>query len=1379
MTISLRFPELTKESSKLNFDPLPHQTQLSDKLEDESGQLVFHGLGSGKCVRGDTLVYTSEGIKRIDSFWGPRELVGHEETITLPLGLTIQGGWGSVRLLAAYRQRLPSTEQTYRVETRRGNSLEATGRHRFLVAEGCGLKWKPAAKLTAGDVVAMSASPMQVLAPSVTGDWTANEVEFLLWQAFEGHENSKGKPAVQITQKSAKTRAYLMALARSIGLTPHNRSYPPACGFIDFWSVRWQNKLSATGYNWGVRSAAKVIPPFVLSSVQGLELIIQTMLDAEGSVADTTVEFPSASPDLVASLQAALTYKGVRSALHSKRGRATNGAKIYRTYYRVSVMGEDLAVLRESGAAKARLIPDVTHDNPNFGYPAKDVFTRLKEIGLLATLKVCGGTITKDTVSLATLDAICDRLDDLYCNGYHVTAWGGIAAGWAKRTQDALAKHREELPVLRAALIERKAFRWEPIKSVTPGEVGGIVYDLEVDAPDAQACYVAGSAGFITHNTKTIVNAAHEHGLPLVAIVPASLRNNMKKELETSGFKHPSQVLSYEEALKKMKDPEFLEHASNSLVAFDEAHRGGSEIGQRQKLLKHLPSKKKILATATPARNSPSELGPLINSIHPGSLPDNESAFNKKFIETSTKPVGFAGWLTGQKGEKVRRPKNLHEFEHAIKGKVDFYQAADRSQYPTAEENIVDVPMAPKQQAAYEMVMGKYPMLWYKVKHGLPQTKRDEADFKAFMSGPRQVMNHPGPYNTSATDDDAPKIKAAVDEIEKRYKKDKNFRGVAYSGYLDTGVNPLSRELERRGIPHAMFTGEQDDTERKHIVESYNKGKLPVMLISGAGAEGLDLKGTKLMQILEPHWNEELVDQVRGRAIRYKSHMHLPPAERHVEVQRFHAVTAPSWFDRLVGRTRGTDQSADEYLYNKAQDKRQTLKPFLDILKGRTADDVEAELAQKHAEESSPAVIPCDTKWNTPGVLLDLDGTLVRHMGAEGTSWGPTMVGTQQLLPRRLETLRLLKSRGYKLIGVTNRTTQYEDMDMTTLLHMNHETMELCEGLLDDIVCCPEGDERVIKPSPTMLLYAMQKYRLDPDNTIMVGDLVDDERAASNAGVPFTYADAFFSADWAAVPHALPQPAPHVLGSRRWVSDSVGNLVGTLACNGQEAVNALKKRIEQHIVDMANQLGQLAPDVPEMITSDEVLKIKIPEANDDLAAWIDAAYEERDAGSKVAAMASPLPGNPLTSVFRASPHADPFHKTLHEDHAHVTPFPGIATKRYGTKTGPNEFTTNLHELKLNPGVDFRVHEASNVGPDERASGKRFETLRHVESAGDLQHSAHEGLVHRSEVTPGVIHRVRYDSTGNLLAHEPLRPDHPPIVPWAKPRNPTGPTTMIP
>jgi hypothetical protein len=46
----------------------------------------------------------------------------------------------------------------------------------------------------------------------------------------------------------------------------------------------------------------------------------------------------------------------------------------------------------------------------------------------------------------------------------------------------------------------------------------------------------------------------------------------------------------------------------------------------------------------------------------------------------------------------------------------------------------------------------------------------------------------------------------------------------------------------------------------------------------------LDLKETRTLIILEPYWNQARLDQVKGRAIRYKSHANLPKEQRNVDV---------------------------------------------------------------------------------------------------------------------------------------------------------------------------------------------------------------------------------------------------------------------------------------------------------------------------------------------------------------------------------------------------------------------------------------------------------------------------------------------------------------
>ena len=160
--------------------------------------------------------------------------------------------------------------------------------------------------------------------------------------------------------------------------------------------------------------------------------------------------------------------------------------------------------------------------------------------------------------------------------------------------------------------------------------------------------------------------------------------------------------------------------------------------------------------------------------------------------------------------------------------------------------------------------------------------------------------------------------------------EDANFRGYAYSNFLGSGVEAYQKALKTRGIESAVFSGKLKDADRKAMIEDYNSGKTPVMLISGAGAEGLDLKGTKLIQVLEPHWTNARIHQVRGRGIRYKSHAHLPEEERHTHVQHYFSQRPHTGFQKVLGLKKHL--SADEQLHNIAAEKDRLNKGFLDAL---------------------------------------------------------------------------------------------------------------------------------------------------------------------------------------------------------------------------------------------------------------------------------------------------------------------------------------------------------------------------------------------------------------------------------------------------------------
>jgi SNF2 family DNA or RNA helicase len=82
-------------------------------------------------------------------------------------------------------------------------------------------------------------------------------------------------------------------------------------------------------------------------------------------------------------------------------------------------------------------------------------------------------------------------------------------------------------------------------------------------------------------------------------------------------------------------------------------------------------------------------------------------------------------------------------------------------------------------------------------------------------------------------------------------------------------------------------------TDNKFIFnQSDNKdgNVIKVILISPAGAEGINLANVRQVHLMEPYWNEGRMQQIIGRAIRQCSHKDLPIKERLVDVYRYKMI---------------------------------------------------------------------------------------------------------------------------------------------------------------------------------------------------------------------------------------------------------------------------------------------------------------------------------------------------------------------------------------------------------------------------------------------------------------------------------------------------------
>ena len=413
--------------------------------------------------------------------------------------------------------------------------------------------------------------------------------------------------------------------------------------------------------------------------------------------------------------------------------------------------------------------------------------------------------------------------------------------------------------------------------------------------------------------------------MPANIVVPAPLRENYNNEINKFTTGEKKNVVSYDNLMRHSMNP-------REALILDEAHRIGDPETERFKSILPYASQhdKRILLTGTPIKNYPNELAALAAVLHGGKevLPLKKSDFYNKFVEKREVFPGLINYMMGVKPGVEEVPKNLEEIAKVFRGKVD-YQPSSSEGFPEKSFTTREIPMSQEQYDIYKYVTSKAdPYLAYKVKNNLPPSKQELLRMNAFMTAARMVSNNTTPYG--GTESSSNKIKAVVDDFEERYKNNPNHKGVIYSNFLEGGLNPIHEELISRGIPSAVFDGSLSDKDRKRIVEDYNKNKLRALLISSAGTEGLNLKGTRTTQVVEPHWHNIRLQQAEGRGARFGSHDHLPEDERNMEVIKYLSTIKPNFFQKIFG---GKTMSSDEYLYNLSKKKEDLNNKFLDILK--------------------------------------------------------------------------------------------------------------------------------------------------------------------------------------------------------------------------------------------------------------------------------------------------------------------------------------------------------------------------------------------------------------------------------------------------------------
>jgi superfamily II DNA or RNA helicase len=191
--------------------------------------------------------------------------------------------------------------------------------------------------------------------------------------------------------------------------------------------------------------------------------------------------------------------------------------------------------------------------------------------------------------------------------------------------------------------------------------------------------------------------------------------------------------------------------------------------------------------------------------------------------------------------------------------------------------------------------------------------------------------------------------------LDSRPEDEGKWRYVFYSG----DETQEQKDIYRKIINSEWHTLGADCTnlvkELKAIHPNNYTGEIiKMMLITVSGAEGLDLKEIRYIHILEPHWQNALLDQIIGRGVRKGSHLALPEKHRTVEAFIYMATLTPALVRKITHPDVRNDVykypnpafpdkankvvSSDEHLFLTAERKRYIINEFQRLMKESAFD---------------------------------------------------------------------------------------------------------------------------------------------------------------------------------------------------------------------------------------------------------------------------------------------------------------------------------------------------------------------------------------------------------------------------------------------------------
>lgn len=280
-----------------------------------------------------------------------------------------------------------------------------------------------------------------------------------------------------------------------------------------------------------------------------------------------------------------------------------------------------------------------------------------------------------------------------------------------------------------------------------------------------------------------------------------------------------------------------------STIVLDEAHSIKNRETKMAKAAFELKGKARVLLTGTPLQNHLSEIWSLFEFANPGLL-GSFSEFTQKFVL------------------EVEKNKNRDQ-QRLLKRLISPFilrrtKAEVLEELPQKTEITLDVILSEKERALYESFREG-------ASRNLQSGQMNAIEALAELTKLRQLVCDPRLVNPAL------EIKSSKTEVFLQLIKELQaggHRALVFSQFT-SHLALIKQCLDQLDIDYLYLDGSTPAAQRQKLVETFQKGEMPLFLISlKAGGSGLNLTAADYIIHLDPWWNPAVEDQATDRAYR-------------------------------------------------------------------------------------------------------------------------------------------------------------------------------------------------------------------------------------------------------------------------------------------------------------------------------------------------------------------------------------------------------------------------------------------------------------------------------------------------------------------------------